>query len=77
MPVKKFRSVEEMNQLQWRAPGSPELMAAIRAVWDFGRRTRAEGFPPGVYKQTGIEGAQALREKWLAARTERSHPRGD
>ena len=66
MPVRKFRSVDEMNQRVWREPGSDELLRAIEYVWELGRRTSRRQFPPGVYKHRGIEEAQAQRERWLA-----------
>lgn len=58
MPVRKFRSVEEMNQPIWREPGSPELFAAIRRVWSFGRRSSPRRFKPGVYRFRSIEEMQ-------------------
>jgi hypothetical protein len=51
MPVRRFRSADEMNQPHWREPGDPALFRAIEAVWSFGRRTGAHRFPPGVYKR--------------------------
>ena len=58
MPVKKFRSVEEMNQVTWREPGSPELYEAIRSVWAFGSRTSSRRFRPGVHRYRSIEEMQ-------------------
>ena len=55
MPIRKFRSVEEMSQPVWREPGDPELYRAIRAVWDFGQRTSARQFEPGVRRFRSIE----------------------
>lgn len=55
MPIRKFRSVEEMNRPAWRAPGSIELYRAIAQVWDFGRRTSTRRFRPGVYRFRSIE----------------------
>ena len=54
MPVRKFRSVEEMNQLTWRSPGDPELYRVIRDLWEFGRRTSKVRFRPGVYKYRSV-----------------------
>ncbi len=50
MPVKKFRSVEEMNTPIWRRAGDPALSRAIASVWEFGRRTSQRRFTPGVRK---------------------------
>ena len=54
MPVKKFRSVEELNQPIWRRAGDPALFKAIAAVWAFGRSTRRKLFNPGVRKFRSI-----------------------
>lgn len=62
MPVKKFRSVEEMNEPVWRQPGQPELYRAIRAVWDFGLRTNPARFRPGVRRFRSIEEMKATRQ---------------
>ena len=66
MPVHRFRSAEEMNQPRWREPGDPELLRAIAAVWDFGRRTMPRRFPPGVYRHRSIESLNAQTEAWAA-----------
>lgn len=62
MPVRKFRSVEEMNQPVWRAAGDPELYRAIQAVWDFGKRTSGRRFKPGVRRFRSIVEMSAARE---------------
>jgi hypothetical protein len=64
MPIRKFRSVEEMNTPIWRRPGDPELVGAIRAVWEFGRRTSRRRFPPGVHKYASIDEMQAAQARW-------------
>lgn len=62
MPVRKFRSVEELNRPIWRRPGDPALFRAVAAVWDFGRSTRRQGFSPGVRKFRSIEEMKASRD---------------
>lgn len=54
MPVRKFRSVEEMSQPVWREPGDPALFRTMRALWDFARRTSGLRFTPGVYKYRSV-----------------------
>lgn len=54
MPVRKFRSVEEMKTLAWRRPGDPELARALASVWSFGRRLRPSPLQPGVRKFKSI-----------------------
>lgn len=63
MPVKKFRSAEEMNRPVWREPGDPALYAAIRAVWEFGQKTGRIRFRPGVYRFRSIEEMQENRSR--------------
>lgn len=70
MPVRKFRSVEEMEGNTWREAGDPALFRAIRATWDFARRSTQPRFPPGVYKHRSIEEAEELREEWAKANFE-------
>jgi hypothetical protein len=64
MPIRRFRSIEEMNQPVWRDPGSPELYRAIALVWEFGRRTSRVRFPPGVHRHRSIEEMNAAQEEW-------------
>lgn len=63
MPVRKFRSAEELNQPVWREPGSPELIEAIRRVWDFGHRTSRRRFVPGVHRFRSLEEMQEFTER--------------
>ncbi len=70
MPVRKFRSVEEMKTI-WRQPGDPRLYRAIEQVWRFGRRTVPRHFPPGVHRYRSIEELDAAVERWAQADTRR------
>lgn len=70
MPVRRFRSVEEMSAPRWRQPGDPSLYRAIAAVWDFGRRTNPRRFPPGVHRYASVEALERQAETWR--RTERT-----
>lgn len=65
MPVRRFRTVEEMEQPLWRAPGDPELYRAIRRLWHFGHRASSRRFPPGVHKHHSIEDLNAQTGTWL------------
>ena len=65
MPVRKFRSVEEMHQLIWRQPGDPMLYRAIAGVWELARHTNPRRFPPGVWKYRSIEEMSRVREQSL------------
>jgi len=64
MPIRKFRSIEEMKTPRWRDPGDPELFRAMAALWEIGRRTRLRRFPPGVHKHGSIEEMQLIQERW-------------
>jgi hypothetical protein len=74
MPVHKFRDVAEIKD-RWYAPGSKELAAAIRRVWDFARRTCPQRFPRGVFKHRTVEAASALRDEWERASFEQHQRR--
>jgi hypothetical protein len=67
VPIRRFRSVEEMSEPPWRKPGTPELWRAIEAVWAFGARTGVHRFPPGVYRHRTVESLNALSETWAEA----------
>lgn len=62
MPVRRFRSVEEMSQPTWRQPGDPALYVAIRSLWDFGQRTSQTRLPSGVRRFRSIEEMSAARD---------------
>ena len=64
MSVRKFRDVAEMEREVWFRRDDPRLFAAMRAVWDFARRTVQPEFPPGVYRFRSVDEAAAQRERW-------------
>ena len=53
MPVKKFRTVEELTS-PYGAGRRPELFRAMSSIWAFARRTNPRKFPPGVRKYRSI-----------------------
>ncbi len=55
MPVRKFRSVEEMNQPVWREPGDAALYRTMAALWEMGRRLKKHRFRPGVTRFRSID----------------------
>ena len=65
MPVRKFRSIEEMNASceLWFEPGDPRLWRAIEGVWDFALASGLR-FPPGVYKHRTVEESDLFRARW-------------
>lgn len=64
MPVRKFRSVEEMKRDRWRDPGDPALPEVIKGIFGFGEKTSRLSFPPGVYRHRSIEEMNALTDRW-------------
>lgn len=68
MPVKKFRSVEDMEAPIWREPGDPALYRAIERLFDLGRRSRLRPPRPGVRKFTSIEDMDRGRNEESAER---------
>lgn len=68
MPLRKFRSVEEMEAGPWLPAGHPALARAIRGVWAFGSRTLRPQFPPGLHRHRSFEEAQTAAEEWERAR---------
>lgn len=67
MPVRKFRSIEEMKRRTWREPGDPSLYRSMRFILDIGRRTRPRRFPAGVHKHRSIEALNTQTERWSAS----------
>jgi hypothetical protein len=63
MPIRKYRSIEEMPDETWREPGDPMLYRAIREVWDFGRRTSQRRFPAGVFRFRSIGDMDAVQRE--------------
>lgn len=74
MPVKKYRSIEEMEPV-WHEPGSRELYEAIKEVWAFGARVLQPRFPPGVHKYRSFEEMQEAEEEWNRRNFERYRAR--
>ena len=64
MPIRKFRTVAEMEQAHWREPGDPDLYRAIRRLWEFGQRTSRRRFPSGVHRHRSIEDLNAQTARW-------------
>jgi hypothetical protein len=62
MPVRKFRSVDEMNRPTWRQPGDQALYQTIAALWETGRRLQQRRFAPGVHKFRSVEELEAAAD---------------
>ncbi len=73
MPVRKFRSFEEMEDERgkWKTQDTPALWRAIRATWSWARRMAPRRYPPGVYKHRTIEELNRQTELWEIANVRR------
>jgi hypothetical protein len=69
MPVRKFRSVEDMKEPRWRPAGDPELARAFAGLLEIGRRARPRHFPPGVHRYASIEAMQQAQDRWAEDHT--------
>ena len=72
MPVRKFRSIEEMNAFDLErqmAPDDPRLPERIRALWDDWRDLLPPlNMPKGVHKFRSIEEMNAFKDRYIAER---------
>lgn len=64
MPVRKYRTIEEMGGPIWHAPGDPVLYRAMRRVWGLAHRMLHPRFPPGVHKHRSVESMNSQQEAW-------------
>ena len=70
MPLRKYRSLQEMEDSLWRRSDDPSLLDAMARVWEFADRTCPRRFPPGVYRHRSLEEAARQRELWERANFE-------
>jgi hypothetical protein len=75
MPIRRFRSVAEMENTVWLDRDDPRLWPTIVSVWDLSARLCPVHFPPGLHKHHSIEEANRQSEEWEAANVLRSNPR--
>ena len=66
MPVRKFRSVEELPPPPLHRRGSRALIEAIAATWSRSAWLAPPRFPPGVYRHRSIEEMNAKTDAWAA-----------
>lgn len=68
MPVRKYRTLEEMNRDRpWLPAGDPSIPQKIRYLWRFSElllRPVGTCIPRGVRKYRSIEEANADRDQW-------------
>ncbi|MHB8798606.1 MAG: hypothetical protein ACYDBY_09120 [Thermoanaerobaculia bacterium] len=64
MPVRKFRSIQEMKANRGYDRDDPHLPRIIEGIWDFGRRTAGLRFPPGAHRYRTVEEMNARTAEW-------------
>ncbi len=72
MPVRKFRSIEEMKAVRGYDRDDPLLARVIEGIWTFGERTARLRFPPGLYRHRSLADLNARTAEW-ADQNFRSH----
>ena len=74
MPLKKFRSVEEMDEHRrelWCDEPDAEYFQRVAELWELSSRTNPRTFPSGVFKYRSLEEAQADRDRLLTEHVRR------
>ena len=64
MPLRKYRSVEEMPTPPWREPLDPRNLRLACDLSALATRLRPRRFPPGLHKYGSVEEAARRRERW-------------
>jgi hypothetical protein len=65
VPVRKYRTLEEMNRAQrWLPPGDPSIVPKMRYLWQLAAAFGPLCIPRGVRKYHSIEEASADRLRW-------------
>ena len=64
MPVRKYRSVEEMPQAALRPPLDPANLRLACDLSEMASRLAPRRFPPGVHRYRSIAMANAQRAVW-------------
>lgn len=71
MPLRKFRTIEEMNAAErdrWIDSSDPRLAGRIRFVLEMGCLAPAPNFPKGVHKFRSIEEMNAFKDRYIDER---------
>ena len=64
MPVRKFRSVEEIPPAPPGVPGDPRNLERAFSLIELCYHLNPWRFPPGVYKHRTIENLNRQRDAW-------------
>jgi hypothetical protein len=68
VPLRKYRSVEEMEPPPWREPLDPANLRVAFGLSELATRLRPRRFPPGLHKYRSVEEAARRRARWEAER---------
>lgn len=71
MPLRKYRSVEEMESPPWGKPLDPRNLRLACDLSAFATRLRRRRFPRGLHKYRSVEEASRRRAEWEAEREPR------
>jgi hypothetical protein len=66
MPVRKFRSVEEMPGPPALPPLDPDNLRLALSLMEVAYRLFPWSFPPGVHRFRSVEEADSHRQEWEA-----------
>ena len=66
MPLRKYRSVEEMESPSWREPLDPRNLRLACDLSALATRLRLRRFPRGLHKYRSVDEAWRRREQWEA-----------
>ena len=74
MPIRKFRSIEEMNAADselWCAEPDAAYYERVRQLWETSAKLNPRVWPKGVFKFRNQEEAQAQRDQLLQEHIQR------
>ena len=68
MPIRKFRSVAEMDEARkdlWCDELDGKCLQRIADLWERSSRISPRRYPKGIFKFRSLDEAQAHREYWI------------
>ena len=71
LPIRRFKSLAEMERTVWLDRDDPQLWPTIASVWALSARLAPVHFAPGWHKHRSIEEANRLTDAWEAAAVRR------
>lgn len=74
MPIRKFRSIEEMDQARhelWCDRPDAAYFERVGKLWELSSRVNPRTLPRGVFKFRSLQEAQAHRDRLLSEHVQR------